>query len=245
MTDPENFLSRWARKKRDAAEDAAPGAGVSGNGSLPAEAAVAYPPVSPVNTEPPELPEPPFDPASLPSLDSIGAQTDIRAFLQANVPPDLVRAALRRAWTADPVIRNFKGLQENDWDFNDPNSMFGFGELGPDFDVKRMLASVFGEGPKETESPSTADEVAPESAPVANEEPVIKDRQQVECAQTLPGINDGTAKGLDRTDATSSASVAAVDTVGVVADAATQQATPASNAAPSIRTRRHGGALPR
>jgi len=242
MTDPENFLSRWARKKRDAAEDAALGAGVSGNASPPAEAAVAYPPVSPENTEPAE---PPFDPASLPSLDSIGAQTDIRAFLQADVPPDLVRAALRRAWTADPAIRNFKGLQENDWDFNDPNSMFGFGELGPDFDVKRMLASVFGEGPEKTESPSTADEVAPESASVSDEESVIKDRQQVECAQTLPEINDGTAKGLDRTDATSSASVAAVDTVGLATDAATQQGAPASTTAPSIRTRRHGGALPR
>jgi hypothetical protein len=134
MTDPENFLSRWARRKRDAAEDAAPEPGVSGNASPQTGTFEAQPSVSP---ESKRTPETAFDPASLPSLDSIGAQTDIRAFLQAGVPPDLVRAALRRAWTADPAIRNFKGLQENDWDFNDPNSMFGFGELGPDFDVKK------------------------------------------------------------------------------------------------------------
>jgi hypothetical protein len=39
--------------------------------------------------------------------------------------------ALRRAWTVDPAIRDFKGLQENDWNFNDPNSTPSFGELGP------------------------------------------------------------------------------------------------------------------
>lgn len=242
MTDPENFLSRWARKKRDAAEEAAPEAGVSAGTPAPTEGPEAQPPVSPQSNK--KGPETPFDPASLPSLDSIGAQTDIRAFLQAGVPPDLVRAALRRAWTADPAIRNFKGLQENDWDFNDPKSMFGFGELGPDFDVKRMLASVFGETPKEAERPAPADEVAPETA-AADEEPVIKNLHQVECAKTLPGINNGTAKGLDRTGAPSSDSGADVNTVGFATDAATQHDAPASTTTSGVRTHRHGGALPR
>jgi hypothetical protein len=34
------------------------------------------------------------------------------------VPQDLARAALRRAWTVDPAIRDFVGLFENCWDFN-------------------------------------------------------------------------------------------------------------------------------
>jgi len=35
----------------------------------------------------------------------------------------------RRAWAADPAIRDFKGLAENAWDFTDPTAMPGFGEL--------------------------------------------------------------------------------------------------------------------
>jgi hypothetical protein len=71
----------------------------------------------------------PFDPASLPSIDSITAETDIVAFLKSGVPTELTRAALRRAWTSDPAIRDFIGIAENQWDFNDPNGMAGFGRL--------------------------------------------------------------------------------------------------------------------
>lgn len=71
----------------------------------------------------------PFDPASLPAIDSITADTDIIAFLRAGVPTELTRAALRRAWTSDPAIRDFIGIAENQWDFNDPNAIPGFGPL--------------------------------------------------------------------------------------------------------------------
>ncbi len=60
-----------------------------------------------------------FDPASLPPIESINALSDIRAFLAPGVPAALTRAALRRAWVADPAIRDFVGLSENSWDFND------------------------------------------------------------------------------------------------------------------------------
>ncbi len=56
-----------------------------------------------------------FDVTALPSLDSIDKHTDITVFLQTGVPAELRLAALRRAWTVDPVIRDFKELQENDW----------------------------------------------------------------------------------------------------------------------------------
>jgi hypothetical protein len=36
---------------------------------------------------------------------------------------------LRRAWVSDPVIRDFIGIAENQWDFNDPNGIPGFGPL--------------------------------------------------------------------------------------------------------------------
>jgi hypothetical protein len=151
MTGPEHFLSRWSRKKQEerqeqttseAGEPATP----------PADAASAAPPPAdraagergrPVATPPA------FDPASLPSIDSIGAQTDIAAFLKPGVPTELRHAALRRAWSVDPAIRDFKGLQENDWDFNDPNGIPGFGPLSGELNVRKMAAALFGAPPKE------------------------------------------------------------------------------------------------
>lgn len=148
MSEPENFLSRWSRRKRvgEAPEKAA----VEGVPAAHAQAgqAEAKQPVAPTTP-----PAPAFDPASLPSIDSIGAQTDISAFLKPGVPSGLRNAALRRAWSADPTIRDFKGLAENDWDFNDPNGMMGFGKLDPGTNVKKMLAQLFGETPRESEPP--------------------------------------------------------------------------------------------
>jgi len=88
-----------------------------------------------------------LDPETLPSLDSIGPKTDIGPFLQPGVPGDLRLAALRRAWSADPAIRDSRGMAENDWDFMATGAVFGFGELEPDLDG-RMLAQVIGENPR-------------------------------------------------------------------------------------------------
>jgi hypothetical protein len=86
-----------------------------------------------------------FDLAALPSLDSIDAQTDITVFLQSDVPAELQVAALRRAWTADPAIRDFKEMAENDWDFEVADGIPGFGDLGPEVDIQSMLAGLFSE----------------------------------------------------------------------------------------------------
>lgn len=88
------------------------------------------------------------DAVALPSVESIGEQTDITVFLQKGVPARLRLAALRRAWTVDPAVRDFRGLQENDWDFNDPNGVPGFGELGPEVDLDQMVAEILGETPR-------------------------------------------------------------------------------------------------
>ena len=156
MNDPEHFLSRWSRKKReengqdrriakrDGRQDAATPPAVD---SSPAPALGEMPRRPPAAAQS-TANAPAFDPASLPSIESIGAQTDISAFLKPGVPSDLRYAALRRAWSVDPAIRDFKGLQENDWNFNDPNGIPGFGPLSPDIDVKKMAAALFGGSPK-------------------------------------------------------------------------------------------------
>jgi hypothetical protein len=78
----------------------------------------------------------------LPSIDSIDAQTNISVFLQRNVPPEIRVAALRRAWLMDPAIRDFKGLQEVDWNFDTISSIPGFGDLSPEVDIQRMVSEI-------------------------------------------------------------------------------------------------------
>src|SRR5262249_20388429 len=74
----------------------------------------------------------------------IAAETDIRAFLAPGVPAELTRAALRRAWAADPKIRDFIGLSENSWDFNAPGAMTGFGSLEMTDELRQQIARMVG-----------------------------------------------------------------------------------------------------
>jgi hypothetical protein len=165
MSEPENFLSRWSRRKATGEPPEPAGEAVPAVPAKPGEPAAkqAAAPGTPASAEPV------FDPASLPSLDSIGAQTDISAFLKPGVPSGLRNAALRRAWSADPAIRDFKGLQENDWNFNDPNGIPGFGELSPTTDVKKMLAELFGETPRAQQADAESAPPPEQLTPPSNE----------------------------------------------------------------------------
>jgi hypothetical protein len=118
VTEKANVFLRWVQLKHDAKTAAQQAPAVSTG----VEPATGQPAGNAAMEEP-------FDLASLPSIDSITADTDIVAFLKAGVPNELARAALRRAWTSDPAIRDFIGIAENQWDFNDPNGIFGFGPL--------------------------------------------------------------------------------------------------------------------
>jgi hypothetical protein len=179
MSEPENFLTRWSRRKL-VVEEPAPPAAAEAAPPKPAEGEEGAANAAPA--------EPAFDPASLPSLDSIGAETDITAFLKQGVPGDLRLAALRRAWTTDPAIRNFKGLAENDWDFTVPNAEMGFGEIDPGLDLKKMLSDVFGDTPR-TE-PKTAELPAP--------------AEQLPAQQQLSSLTDRAALEEPKRDATTS-----------------------------------------
>jgi hypothetical protein len=140
MSEQEKFLKRWSRRKRQAGEDSAPTV-EQDTAPVTREAETGEPPVPAAPSA--AAAEPAFDPASLPPLESIVANSDIRAFLRPGVPAGLTRAALRRAWSADPAIRDFIGLSENSWDFTAPNGVPGFGPLDP-AEVPRLLAEVFG-----------------------------------------------------------------------------------------------------
>jgi hypothetical protein len=154
----EDFLSRWSRRKQ-AAQAAAPA-----KSPPDAEGAAAPEPVagsgareshetSNTSQSAPDLSKdtgaPAFDPASLPAIESITAETDIRAFFAAGVPAELTRAALRRVWTSDPKIRDFVGLADYDWDFNAPGSMAGFGPLEGADALRAEMAHRLGRGTAE------------------------------------------------------------------------------------------------
>lgn len=157
MNDEKNFLERWARRKREVAnEDAKEKA----RSEAPAPAQDAGPPkVAPT----PAAAEPAFDLSKLPSLDSIVADSDITAFLQPGVPSGLKHAALRRAWVADPAIRDFIGPADYAWDFTAADSMPGFGALGPEDDVQKLVAEVFRDATAKVETPPTPDASSAES----------------------------------------------------------------------------------
>jgi hypothetical protein len=124
-TDGGGFLGRWSQRKRQAVREAGPDAAPAAAAPLPE---TAPEPASPVRPE-----------AALPDLESLGPESDYRAFLQAGVPKALRNAALRRAWSSAPAIRNHRPLVDYDWDFNAP----GYGKPLPTDDPSKLTASLF------------------------------------------------------------------------------------------------------
>jgi hypothetical protein len=212
-----HFIARWSRRKQEAKgdhtvpaqEEASEG---HGSASSSREAAEPIPPET-------EL-------SNLPSIESIDAVTDITAFLRKGIPQELSRAALRRAWSADPAIRDFVGLAENAWDFNDPNAMAGFGPLDYSAEqIDALVRNIFGDAVQATQSllipPVEAGEGAARSAPAesgltdASNQAIVDPRPSEESAsaELLPG-------------------------------SAASQPSDAGEETP-LRRRTHGGALPR
>lgn len=235
MSELEDFLSRWSRRKRAAAEavepveaekpaaDASPAAEES---DAPATPAARAP-----EPAPPASAESEFDVSSLPPIESIAADTDVSVFLKPGVPAALRHAALRRAWSADPAIRDFKGLAENDWDFNDPDAIPGFGKLGPDVDVRKLVARVFGE-----ETPNEV--AAAEPPPATSEQPARASRQSEDVAAPDTRMEPVADEPSDEpSPAVEAALVRREENIATQQD----QSTYSSDL---NKPRRHGGALP-
>ena len=193
MSEPENFLARWSRRKAEQPADRASDANEKADqqkqpGGIAAEA----------KQEEHEKAGEEVDLSKLPPIESIGPETDIRAFLQKGIPPELTRAALRRVWTSDPAIRNFIGIAENQYDFATGSDIPGFGPLTPADDVARMVSQIMREGvprpplPSEPERPPEPDAPAPEqsvaSAGTTEEESPLP--QQVAALDKTPPEND-------------------------------------------------------
>jgi hypothetical protein len=193
-SEPENFLARWSARKladrktptrQEAASEQA-----RDDETRAAEDSAAAEPGK----------DRPFDLAQLPPLDSIGADTNVADFLRREVPPELARAALRRAWTSDPAIKNFIGPVENGWDFNDPSAMGGFGPISAE-EVARLAGKVIealpGQAKEQPASESTSQiggaDVPPEiAAKTADETTADETTEKIESeAADKRAVSDG------------------------------------------------------
>jgi hypothetical protein len=205
----ESFLSRWSRQKRRGTRTQ-PAAGTQVGGTLAAE----------------EVPE--VDPATLPKIEDLTAESDVSVFLRKGVPEALQKLALRRMWSLDPEIRDFVEVAENQFNFHVPGGIHGlFEELGEGADVSVWLAqatqSVAREKPKEPA----------EDAPVENSE-------------KLAAVQHDAMEAAGEVGAGEPLSDAQVN-AGDDATQDTQQAEAAkrsSAVSAGVARRRHGGALP-
>jgi hypothetical protein len=220
MSEEENFVARWSRlKRKNAQEQKAPpdappaeargGSGKAGTSSSKQEREEAAP----------------FDVSQLPSVESLTANSDIRAFLQSGVPAELTKAALRKVWTTDPAIRDFIGIAENQWDFTDPTAIPGFGPLQEGDDVAKLVAQAMGKLEPATQ---------PDGEPVAG----------------ATEENSTLAQGSPDVSATSESSSSATsdrerEDKPLEELAAVQHGEPPIKAQPITNRRPHGRALPR
>jgi len=240
----EGFLGRWSRKKIEG-ENEGPDAPrttdvpTPDEPGLPGQRADAKTDAKTgAKTPAKATPHPEFDLASLPSLDSITAATDVRAFLSPGVPKELARAALRRAWSADPAIRDFVGLAENAWDFTDPTAMAGFGELPPGYDVKKLVAQIFGDGEKPTDPAAAAREPADAQASHIAEEIVTPPSP----AEAAPESSQDDEPGLP--DSADEQQIAQNDLVQRDNNIASHNSSSDGETEEHKNRRQHGGALP-
>jgi len=228
MKDSEGFISRWSRRKREAVrETESAKAPTPSKAKTPADddhaAALSPAPV-----------EPSFDPASLPPIESITAETDIRGFLAPGVPSELTRAALRRTWASDPSIRNFVGLAEYDWDFNAPDAIAGFGPLSNAEEIGKIAARIIGPSPAETDTAQSAKSASAtsQSEPAANRANPAAEPNEPKLRQDQPTKIVGAAHSQEIPYCAD----------GVVATQNARAKSPESN---HVVKRRHGGALPK
>jgi hypothetical protein len=246
MSEPEDFLSRWSRRKSEAnrsseaaipadntTQDSVVGSGVEKDAptddARPKDERTSS--ATPANHGVACRSEPMVDLASLPDIDSIAADTDITGFLKPGVPDDLRHAALRRAFAADPNIWNYIERAEYDWDFNAPESIPGFGPLEMTQELRREVARLVGDAWRE--QPPAASAAMPAAQP----------SEIADGSQPVPVPGEGLP--ADATAPARESQVPDDDPRQCKDDIATQQESGKVEKLQTPARRNHGGALPK
>jgi hypothetical protein len=227
--DEAGFLGRWARRKaqiqaQEKAQEKAHEKAQDEGGEAGAEVASGGPA------------EEPFDLASLPKLEEIDAATDVSVFLRREVPDWLRNAALKKAWAADPAIRDYVNpAMEYAFDWNAPGGVPGSGALEAGYDAARQALDMLSHPPAERiQNPHTfVHRSSPESAESPENEaldPLAKEPQALRLSSAdkpAPDENNNDNSNASETP-----------------DEAPRASAPIEGAAPRAPRRRHGGAAP-
>lgn len=168
MTDDDDFLSRWSRRKRRIAQEE--------------EAQPAEPESPPQPEAEPETAEEEAELLArldLPVPESLKAGDDFTVFMRAGVPEFLRRRALRVLWRSNPVLANLDGLNDYDDDYTSPEM------------TKKVLATAYKVGrgflkdPKDPEILQDKDEKLASEA-VRKPDPEAEKPAESEAAQPAP-----------------------------------------------------------
>lgn len=124
MADEDGFLQRWSRRKTAEKSREEPIADpiadpIQEAAAVPAVASAAEDAAAPGDAAPPEgeNEDETIAPEDLPDIESLEASSDFSVFMQAGVPEELKKMALRRLWMLDPAFNEVDGLVEYGEDF--------------------------------------------------------------------------------------------------------------------------------
>jgi hypothetical protein len=131
--DEDGFLARWSRRKRRPENPPI-------TESPEVDEQISEQPAQ--HSESVEAADTRREPEPLPRIEDLTAESDLSAFLRAGVPPELQKAALRRAWALDPAIRDYCGPADYALDFNDPDSLPGFASKEMVELAKKLLSEL-------------------------------------------------------------------------------------------------------
>ncbi|MBX9925644.1 MAG: DUF3306 domain-containing protein [Hyphomicrobiaceae bacterium] len=223
--DGASFIERWSRRKREQLKPA-PGRSAlepSSGSADPVAGGTAAPTVTAADPD-----------APLPSVDDLTETSDLTAFLEKRVPEELRRLAMRKMWALDPQIRDFIEMAENQYDWNTPGGVPGYGDLNPGTDIETLLAQAIGSGPKEPLS------VEPGST-------ITMAELELEPGVELASLDDASPQAVQRTEEVATDPATPVNTSQIREDepASERNATFNTDDQQAIKVqRRHGRALP-
>jgi hypothetical protein len=233
----DGLLARWSRRKRAvrSSELQAPHKETQADDAAAVHAdAVSH--EQDAATRPEATETDALEPADLPRIEDLTAESDLSVFLRKGVPEALKSAAIRKMWSLDPGIRDYVGPAEYAWDFNQPGSMPGFGSLKPGEAIVNFLSKVGRDMPTEAEETAAAPESQPQPADGASE-------QQASATPDGAADDPASAESPGMQPLPVSLPSSAPDQIGRSAGHP-ETAEPAQS--PRIAARpRHGGAMPR
>lgn len=172
MSDDASFLSRWSRLKRRVTleretSSKSPAATEPPAPPVPAPAARSdepqeMPRAALPSPAPPADAEEPVDLSKLPSIESLGTNSDYSMFMRKGVPEDLRMKALRRMWLTDPVLAGPEVLDMYAWDYTGVDGHKPL--VRPVIEAVAAVAKGVQDAIKEAEA-QAPDASAPEPAP--------------------------------------------------------------------------------